>query len=302
MVNLEWYRSFIAVYRVGTVSGAAQVLHLTQPAVSQHIAALESALGDSLFQRLPRRMLPTDEGKRLYTQVAAAIEQLESITTRNLPADAPQLIRIGTPQEFFVERILNRLPQAENLLYRIQLGLAPDLIEQLLKGRLDLVIATQKITRSDLEYQPVYKENFWLVAPSDTLLPLPLESLQVDLTALEQWLRSQPLIAYSEDLPIVRRFWRVVFGRRLDVVPRLVLPNLQMIRQAIVAGFGFSVLPNYLCQDLVDSGGLTLILKPTDAVSNQIWLAYRKSERQSPRIQLLLELLNSTPELTGFNG
>ena len=65
MINLEWYRSFIEVYRVGTVSGAAQVLHLTQPAVSQHVAALESALGNPLFQRTPRRMVPTEAGQRL---------------------------------------------------------------------------------------------------------------------------------------------------------------------------------------------------------------------------------------------
>lgn len=294
MVNLEWYRSFIEVYRVGTVSGAAQVLHLTQPAVSQHIAALESALGQLLFQRMPRRMQPTDEGKRLYTQIAEAIEKLESITTRISPPDTPQIIRIGTPQEFFTERILRRLPQAENLLYRIRLGLAQDLIEQLLKGQLDVVVATQKITRSELEYQLVHKENFWLVAPPETVIPVALGSLQVDLTSLEQWLRGQPLIAYSEELPIIRRFWRIVFGRRLDVLPRLVLPDLQMIRQAIAAGFGFSVLPDYLCEEMVNSGALTLILKPTDAVSNQIWLASRKSERQSQKIQLLLDLLNST--------
>jgi DNA-binding transcriptional LysR family regulator len=293
MVNLEWYRSFIEVYRVGTVSGAAQVLHLTQPAVSQHIAALEAALGQPLFQRMPRRMLPTDEGKRLYTQIAAAIEQLESITTRISPVDAPQLIRIGTPQEFFAGQILNRLPQSKNLLYRIQFGVAQDLIEQLIKGKLDMVVATQKISRSELEYQLVYKENFWLVAPPGTVMSIPSESLQVDLNSLEQWLRGQPLIAYSEELPIVRRFWRVVFGRRLDVVPRLVMPDLQMIRQAIAAGFGFSVLPDYLCKEMVDSRALTLILKPMDAVSNQIWLAYRKSERQSQRTQLLLDLLNS---------
>jgi DNA-binding transcriptional LysR family regulator len=294
MVNLEWYRSFIEVYRVGTVSGAAQVLHLTQPAVSQHIAALEAALGQPLFERMPRRMLPTNEGKRLYTQTAEAIEKLESVTICISPTDAPQLIRIGTPQEFFTERILTRLPQSENLLYRIRLGLAQGLIEQLLQGQLDVVVATQKIARSELEYQLIHKENFWLVAPPETVIPMPLESLQVDLTSLEQWLRGQPLIAYSEELPIVRRFWRVVFGRRLDVVPRLVLPDLQMIRQAIAIGFGFSVLPDYLCEEMVGTGALTLILKPTDAVSNQIWLAYRKSERQSQRIQLLLDLLNST--------
>ena len=98
MVNLEWYRSFIAVYQVGTVSGAAQVLYLTQPAVSQHIAALESVLSTQLFERMPRRMLPTEAGKRLYNQAIAAIETLEAIATHNTFANVPSLIRLGTPQ------------------------------------------------------------------------------------------------------------------------------------------------------------------------------------------------------------
>jgi len=87
MINFEWYRSLIEVYRVGTVS-AAQVLHLTQPAVSQHVAALESALGNPLFQRTPRRMVPTEAGQRLYTQVAGAqretrISSAQKLHSRN---------------------------------------------------------------------------------------------------------------------------------------------------------------------------------------------------------------------------
>ena len=99
MINFEWYRSSIEVYRVGTVSRAAQVLHLTPPAVSQHVAARESALGNPLFQRTPRRMVPTEAGQRLYTQIAGAMRN--SNQYKNSTAETPQTIRIGTPQEFF---------------------------------------------------------------------------------------------------------------------------------------------------------------------------------------------------------
>jgi DNA-binding transcriptional LysR family regulator len=292
MVNLEWYRSFVAIYRIGTVSGAAQVLHLTQPAVSQHLAALETALGQQLFQRLPRKMLPTVEGQSLYTQVIAAIEQLESIADRSLPGNTPQILRLGTPPEFFADRLLPRLSQDSQ--YRVTFGLAPDLIEQLLAGKLDAVIATQKIAKSELEYQLVAEENFWLVAPPNDLMPIDPKIAAGDLATLEQWLRTQPLIAYSEELPIIRRFWRLVFGRRLDIVPALVLPDLRMIRESIAAGLGFSVLPDYLCTEMVTTKTLALLLKPTTAITNQIWLAYRKSERQSQQTLLLLELLGIT--------
>ena len=116
--------------------------------------------------------------------------------------------------------------------------------------------------------------------------------LKNNLVKLDQWIRTQPLIAYSEDLPIIRRFWRVVFGQRLDLVPTLILPDLQMICQAVSAGFGFSVLPDYHCKEMVESDHLTLILDPNQAITNQIWLGYKKSEKQSPQIALLLDLIS----------
>ncbi|MEG4104930.1 LysR family transcriptional regulator [Microcoleus sp. S13_C5] len=288
MINFEWYRSFIEVYRGGTVSGAAQVLLLTQPAVSQHVAALESALGNPLFQRTPRRMVPTEAGQRLYTQIAGAIEKLESIPHKNSTSQTPQTIRIGTPQEFFTERILDRLPQDDRTFYTVQFGLTPELIQQLKAGKLDIVIATQKITLSDIECQLLFEENFWLIGPPNIANPIAEGTSQADLNPLDQWLITQPWIAYSEELPIARRFWRVVFGTRIDVHPKLIVPDLRAIRQAVVLGFGFSVLPDYLCADWVKENRLTLVLKPAQAVTNRIWLAFRKSERQLPKIKRML--------------
>lgn len=288
MVNLEWYRSFVEVYRVGTVSRAAEGLHLTQPAVSQHIAALESTMGVALFQRMPRRMLPTEAGKRLYTRVIAAIETLESIPIRTT-VDMPPLIRLGTPAEFFEEYILQRLPSRNKTLLTVQFGLVQELIEQLLANQIDCAIATQKIPQPELEYELIFEENFWLVGPPIATIPF---SEAGDLTALERWLRSQPWIAYSEELPIIRRFWRVTFGQRLDVNPQFVIPDLRSIREAIAQGVGYSVLPGYLCADWIAQQRLTLILKPTKAVTNSIWLAYRRSERQSQQVSSILSWLD----------
>lgn len=287
MVNLEWYRSFIEVYRAGTVSRAAEVLNLTQPAVSQHLAGLEATLGLRLFQRLPRRMLPTEDGKRLYTRVVTAIETLESIPTKANLAGAPLHIRLGTPTEFFSEYVLERLPKEDSVLFTIRFGLVRDLIDRLLDNQIDCAIATQKIANPELEYQLIFDENFWLIGAPNLVVPKFQDPLQTDLIALAEWLRPQPLIAYSEDLPIIRRFWRVVFGRRLDINPQLIIPDLRTIRAAIVRGLGYSVLPDYLCQEWLERHDLTLILKPDRAITNQIWLVYRKSERQSQSVTLL---------------
>jgi len=59
-------RSFIAVYECGTLTRAAQHLGATQPSLGRHVRALEQALGEALFKRLPGRLEPTERAHALY--------------------------------------------------------------------------------------------------------------------------------------------------------------------------------------------------------------------------------------------
>ncbi len=56
----EYYRSLLAVLKHGSLSGAARALAITQPTVGRHIAALEQALGATLFTRSQQGLLPTE--------------------------------------------------------------------------------------------------------------------------------------------------------------------------------------------------------------------------------------------------
>jgi DNA-binding transcriptional LysR family regulator len=64
--DFEWYRSFISIYKHLSVSATAIARILTQPAMSQHLAALEAEVGEPLFIRAPRKMIPTNKGKELF--------------------------------------------------------------------------------------------------------------------------------------------------------------------------------------------------------------------------------------------
>ena len=61
-MDLRQVRTFLAVADLGTVSRAAEQLHITQPALSRQIAALQQELGVKLFDRVGRRLLLTTEG------------------------------------------------------------------------------------------------------------------------------------------------------------------------------------------------------------------------------------------------
>ncbi|MBR1930877.1 MAG: LysR family transcriptional regulator [Lachnospiraceae bacterium] len=74
--NLEYYKVFYYVAKIGSVTGAAETLSLSQPAVSQSIRQLERHLGVSLFQRVSRGVKLTHEGELLYSYVAGGYEQI----------------------------------------------------------------------------------------------------------------------------------------------------------------------------------------------------------------------------------
>lgn len=122
MINFEWYRTFVAVYQQGNLTKAAKVLLISQPNVSVHIAALEQYVGGKLFERMPRKMIPTELAKKIYTHVVSPIEQLKDtehcFSKKEL--EARPVIRLGSPYEFFdvnCAKNLHRLDYNINVKY-----------------------------------------------------------------------------------------------------------------------------------------------------------------------------------------
>ena len=297
MVDLEWFRSFVAVYRSGTVSAAARVRFLTQPAVSQHILALEAKAGHPLFLRTPRRMVPTEPGKALYSEVAQAVDRLGQALrgTKLQEPSEDRVFRIGSPVEYFVERVMDRLFGLQ-FRYWVGFGHARDLLEKLDRGDLDMVIATQRLSTSGIEYSKLADERFILVGP-------PGKSPRGgpgrgNLSQAEKWLAAQEWISYGTELPIIRRFWQECFGRRPDIRPVLVIPNLHAILRAVELGIGISLLPDYLCRAALKAKSARVLWEPPQRVVNEIWLAFRKTDRHDAEARRLRDRLTSTPEQT----
>ncbi len=97
MVNLEWYRTFKAVYKNGNFSVAAKELFMSQPAVSQQISMLEAHVGNKLFNRKSKGVEPTEYAKLLNNLIIDALDRLESVEAgfRAKAEDANRLISVG---------------------------------------------------------------------------------------------------------------------------------------------------------------------------------------------------------------
>ena len=96
----ELYRSFLAVMREGSLSGAARALGLTQPTVGRHIRELESSLSTALFSRAPDGLRPTDAALRVeshaQTMAGAAATLIRLTSAKDF--DAQSVVRIAASE------------------------------------------------------------------------------------------------------------------------------------------------------------------------------------------------------------
>ena len=80
MVNLEWFRTFKTIYETGSLTSAASQLFISQPGVSLHLNSLEAHVGNKLFDRGTRKMIPTEHGNMLYNSIVDAIKKVNPNT------------------------------------------------------------------------------------------------------------------------------------------------------------------------------------------------------------------------------
>ena len=267
-LSLDVLRTFLAVYRAGSVTGAAELLGLSQPAVTAQVKALESELGRPLFERLPRGMAAAAAADELAGRIAGPLDALYAVAADSA-AQPARPVHLGGPAELVCARVLPSLAPlvADGLQLRVTLGLPEPLAAGLADGSLDLMISTVRLRQRGLRVEPLCDEEFVLVGGPAF--------------ALGQ-LERAPLVAYAENLPILRRYWRAVFGTRLTRSPAVVVPDLRGVLAAVTAGAGVTVLPRYLCAAELADGRLGLLAEPELAPINTLFLVSREGTLLNP--------------------
>lgn len=289
MVNLEWYRTFKAVYKTGTLTGAAQELFISQPGVSLHLSSLENYTGYKLFDRKGRRMAPTERGKALYNFIVDAmvkLEEAEKNFQRSTEKHTPT-ISIGMCFETFqitLEPYIATLPF--NVI--IQFGEYPEMIENLEKGILDLIITPQMVVSKDVDYEAFSKETIVLVGGNsidkDTLNTVAALN---DRNALEDWLKQQKWYGTTGDMEHLRRFWQLNFNKYPDFRPNYIVPNLNSIVRCLSSGIGLAVIPDFLCRREIENGQIQLIWEGEPKLTNTLHFATRKKTIYADEINVI---------------
>jgi DNA-binding transcriptional LysR family regulator len=290
MASAEWLRTFVAIYRTGSVTGGANLRNLSQPAASQQLRSLERSVGSPRFLRTPLGVEPTRHGRELYVGVADALDRLEPLLTgidRGTVRPSVPALRFGSSPEFFTYGVVPRMEPGSSPV-TVRFGTDTELLDLLRQGELDVAVTTIDPGRRGLATVPLGITRFVLVASAFDDRARGAATL----TELGALLLGAPWVAYSVELPRTRRFWQTSLGRPFGGDLRLVAPDLRAVSGAVERGLGVSLLPDYACSAGLSSGALVEVFPVADEVPPEAWFACtREADLVRPQVTGYLSTL-----------
>ena len=158
---------FLMIAREGTISGAAQVLHLSQPTLSRQMQELERELGCTLFERGKRRIELTEAGMRLRSRAEEIVDLVDRTEQEfhTTPDALAGEVRIGggeTPAMSLITNIIAELQSAYPLMtFSLHSGNAVDVSGRLETGRIDFGLFLGPTDLGRFESLPLPAQNAW---------------------------------------------------------------------------------------------------------------------------------------------
>jgi len=208
-MNLRQLEVFYAVMKTGTITGAAQMLHVTQPAVSTTLRLAEKRLGVTLFDRVKGRLLPTREALRLQADAVDIYGRLQTLgrlagemragqLSELVLATSPTLVNTLVPRA--VTALRQGQPQASVSIHATSTRLAVDMVA---RREADVGIVYGPVDHPEVDITPLGRSTLVCVMPSDH----PLAAREV---VRANDLAPYPLIAMGSGSPLAAAFGPVL--------------------------------------------------------------------------------------------
>lgn len=180
---------FTAVMRAGTVTEAARMLHISQPALSQILLHCEDELGFRLFDREKGRLRPTPEAIELYPEAERLFAGLEGLRrkTQDLRLGRAGLVRVGAsapPAMAILPTVMAGFrAHHPDILLRSNVAPIAALVAMLRAGDIALALALDDHLPPDIEVEPLGATGFCCLLRQDNPLALQDEITFADLEA-----------------------------------------------------------------------------------------------------------------------
>lgn len=294
-INLEYYKIFYYVAKLGGITAAAEFLCISQPAVSQSIKQLEKQLGGALFVRMHKGVRLTPEGEELFGHVRRGYEDIlrgEEQFHRLTELEKGE-VRVGASDMVlkscllpYLERFQARYPGVK---VRVTGGSSPETCQALAEGKLDFGVISTPIweepgMRADLELKMLREIEDVFVAGSRYV------SMKRRTVSYEE-LELLPVISAEKNTSTRRFIDKYLAEMGVTLRPDFELSSSDMIVQFARRNLGVGCVIRDFAQEYLDSGELFEILFERKMPKRQIAVVTARQNPMSGAARALLQLM-----------
>ncbi len=277
----------MAIARSGSVSAAADTLHVAQPSLSQHIQRIEEELGVTLFVRSARGMTLTEHGRRLFAHAEDIVERLDAAIAdmRDASEEVSGPVSIGLPSVAgnvlavpLAETIRHEFP---NVTLRVMEAMSGHVRAWLIDGSVDIAILYDVNDLRHLIVHPLMVEALSLIAARDNW-PHPIGEGGIatepvrftDCATLD-------LILPNRSHGLRETIERFAQTQATGLNIPLEIDSLLQIKRLVARGSGFTILPHVAVTDELANGTLVSVPIAYPAVRSTVYLVTNPQRQQS---------------------
>lgn len=298
-LNLRQIEVFRAVMITGSINGAAQLLYVSQPAVSRMLSHTEARIGFQLFERVKGRLYPSPEARSLFDDVESVYRDIQRVNTtlHNLVQQRHGVLRIASSPSLGHQLIPDAIGAFRQSNENIQVSLDclrhGLLRDRLLEQQADFGISLFPIEHPNLRAIPLSYIRVLVLCPAGHPLT------RVPASELPEALATMPFIGYSADTPF-HSYMKQAFERvGLPYRPGINVDSPHHACALVKNGTGFSVVDevSYRASDTEKMAVLPIL----DEERLTISLVHLRNEPLAQFAQVFVEHLRGALEESGFN-
>lgn len=242
-MELRQLRYFVAIVDHGSLSRAARILHIVQPALTAQLHQLEEELEVQLLHRSAQGMQATDAGKIFYEHAQAILKQVHDAKSAvRQSTDKPSgTVALGIPQSASGALAFPLLKAVRavypDIVFQLTEELTGNLTEQLASGRLNLAILFDDGQLGKFNTQALVEEEMMYITRADSQFACKRKSIRLE-KALQV-----PLILPSIQHGVRPRIESVVQEQGLRIEQVIDITSIAILKSALLADMGATILP-----------------------------------------------------------
>jgi len=294
--HLFTLKIFCSVVEKGSIVKASEDLLLTQPAVSLQIKNLENLYNTRFFDRTPKGLKVNELGEVLYGYAKKLIdfhnEMYLNILRSTHPEQSELSIAASTvPGIYFLPAILRRYKEVSSAKFHFEVSETNKILEDLLKGKVDMVIVSHTIDAEGIEYERLWCHPLVLVSRKDYIKE---KNQRISLKDL----KDEDIILMKEECDITKA-WKHFLDRYHVQQENFhlagIFDHISSIIGLLKEGGALTVLPQCMVIREIQQGVLKQLQIKESGLHMWFYLGFKPAILQNERIHQFYKFLKSFP-------